>query len=116
MRTNAETKPWSLEDLERTICERMKDSPENSYTAKLLSKGIPRIAQKVGEEGVEVALAAATKSPTLKEEAADLIYHTLVLLQACGSSLSEVIDVLETRAREGMTKRSALPQTCAQQR
>ncbi len=98
-----------LSALEATICARRNDPPEESYTARLFAKGIPRMAQKVGEEGLEVALAAATGAPNLNEEAADLLYHTLVLLNACGSSLNNVLDVLQTRAREGQRKRNSQP-------
>ncbi len=100
-----------LRKLEATICARRNDPPEESYTARLFAKGIPRMAQKVGEEGVEVALAAATGSPKLNEEAADLLYHTMVLLEACGSNLNKVIAVLETRARVGQRKRGKLQTT-----
>ncbi|MDD3029525.1 MAG: bifunctional phosphoribosyl-AMP cyclohydrolase/phosphoribosyl-ATP diphosphatase HisIE [Alphaproteobacteria bacterium] len=88
-----------LADLERTIESRRTAPPEESYTARLLQAGLARIAQKVGEEGVETALAAATKSPTLAPEAADLVYHLLVLLQASGLTLHDVLKVLDARAR-----------------
>jgi phosphoribosyl-ATP pyrophosphohydrolase/phosphoribosyl-AMP cyclohydrolase len=69
-----------------------------SYTAKLFEEGVTRIAQKVGEEGVETALAAATKSPTLATESADLIYHLLVLLEATDTNWMDVVKVLHERA------------------
>lgn len=84
--------------LESLLAERKHADPETSYTAKLYSKGIKRIAQKVGEEGVETALAATVKDlDELKNESADLLYHLIVLLQASGLSLDDVIDVLKQR-------------------
>jgi phosphoribosyl-ATP pyrophosphohydrolase/phosphoribosyl-AMP cyclohydrolase len=69
-----------------------------SYTSKLFSQGVTRIAQKVGEEAVETALAAATGSPTLAAEAADLVYHLLVLLEARETDWMDVIRILHERA------------------
>lgn len=72
-----------IADLERTLAARKQADPESSYTASLYAKGIKRIAQKVGEEGVETALAATVMDKEeLKNEAADLLYHLTVLLQA----------------------------------
>ena len=72
--------------------------PESSYTAKLYASGTKRIAQKVGEEGVETALAATVNDRfELKNEASDLMYHLLVLLQDQGLDLGEVIDNLKSR-------------------
>lgn len=87
-----------LADLERVLAARKDASPDSSYTASLYAKGIKRIAQKVGEEGVETALAATVKDlDELKNEAADLLYHLTVLLQASDLSLSDVITVLQAR-------------------
>ncbi|MDU0354589.1 bifunctional phosphoribosyl-AMP cyclohydrolase/phosphoribosyl-ATP diphosphatase HisIE [Paraglaciecola aquimarina] len=87
-----------ISDLEQVIASRKGADPDSSYTAHLYSKGIKRIAQKVGEEGVETALAATVKDlEELKNESADLIYHLLVLLQASDLNLSDVIDVLKQR-------------------
>ncbi|MDD4617117.1 MAG: bifunctional phosphoribosyl-AMP cyclohydrolase/phosphoribosyl-ATP diphosphatase HisIE [Alphaproteobacteria bacterium] len=94
-----------LADLSNTIRQRRCAAPEGSYTAKLFAAGIPRMAQKVGEEGVEVALAAATQSRTLCEESADLLYHLLVLLEASNASLFEVLKVLRSRACEKGTEK-----------
>ena len=81
-----------------TIAERAAADPEGSYTARLLAQGIKRIAQKVGEEAVETALAAvAGDSAELESEAADLVYHLLVLLEASGSSLDKVVGGLRRR-------------------
>ncbi len=91
-----------LSRLETVIAERIATRPAGSYTAKLLAQGTRRIAQKVGEEGLEVALAAVAQSDQeIIAEAADLIYHLLLLLQVKGLSLAEVIGELETRHRGG---------------
>ena len=88
-----------LARLEQTIAARAAADPSESWTAKLLASGPKRIAQKVGEEGVETALAgAAGDEAELASEAADLVYHLLVLLKARGLSLQDVLDVLESRA------------------
>jgi phosphoribosyl-AMP cyclohydrolase / phosphoribosyl-ATP pyrophosphohydrolase len=74
------------------------DSDEDSYTARLLSAGVVKIAQKVGEEGVETALAGAVQSDAeLTGEAADLVYHLMVLLKARGLSLADVAAELARR-------------------
>lgn len=87
-----------LADLERVLAARKSADPESSYTASLYAKGIKRIAQKVGEEGVETALAATVHDKEeLKNEAADLLYHLTVLLQASDMSMSDVISVLRER-------------------
>ncbi len=86
--------------LEQTIAERAAADPDASWTAKLLAQGPKRAAQKVGEEGVETALAgAAGPDEELADEAADLIYHLLVLLRARQMSFQDVLDVLASRAR-----------------
>ena len=72
--------------------------PATSYTASLYARGTKRIAQKVGEEGVETALAATVHDKEeLKNEAADLVYHLLVLLAAADLELADVIDILRAR-------------------
>lgn len=87
-----------LTDLEAVIASRQHADPESSYTAKLFARGVKRIAQKVGEEGVESALAAmAGDRDELKNEAADLIFHLLVLLRSQDLQLNDVIDVLKAR-------------------
>lgn len=84
--------------LEQLIAQRIATRPAGSYTAKLLDQGMRRIAQKVGEEGLELALAGVAQSdPEIIGEAADLVYHTLLLLKAKGLSLSQVIVELERR-------------------
>jgi phosphoribosyl-AMP cyclohydrolase / phosphoribosyl-ATP pyrophosphohydrolase len=87
-----------LGQLGRIIDQRASAGGETSYTAKLLSKGIAKIAQKVGEEGVETALAAVGESDeALLGEAADLIFHLMVLLKARRLSLGDVAQVLKAR-------------------
>ena len=88
-----------LHQLADIVAGRDQQRPSGSYTTELLVAGISRQAQKVGEEGVEVALAAATGADDLAGEAADLLYHLLVLLQSSDSSLNEVLNALNNRAR-----------------
>ena len=86
--------------LEATIAERAVADPQTSWTARLLAQGPKRVAQKVGEEGVETALAgAAGPDEEVASEAADLVYHLLVLLRARQMSFQDVLDVLAARAR-----------------
>lgn len=88
-----------LARLGQTIAARSGADPAESWTAKLLAAGPKRIAQKVGEEGVETALAgAAGDEAELSNEAADLIYHLLVLLRSRDLALEDVLNVLESRA------------------
>jgi phosphoribosyl-ATP pyrophosphohydrolase/phosphoribosyl-AMP cyclohydrolase len=99
----AESSPGigQLGALERTIAARAEVSPDKSWTAALLAKGPKRIAQKVGEEGVETALAgAAGDAEELAAESADLFYHLSVLLKARGLGFSDVMDVLRARAEK----------------
>ena len=85
-----------LEALEGVIDSRLAEQPDDSYTASLAARGIHRIAQKVGEEGVEVALAAALeKDELLISECADLLYHVAVLLRVRGYSLGDVASKLD---------------------
>ncbi|WP_406852786.1 bifunctional phosphoribosyl-AMP cyclohydrolase/phosphoribosyl-ATP diphosphatase HisIE [Brevundimonas sp. BH3] len=89
-----------LAKLERTIAVRAAADPQESWTARLMQQGIKRIAQKVGEEGVETALAAVDgPDEEVASETADLIYHLLVLLQARSMKLKDVIDVLKSREK-----------------
>ena len=85
-------------DLARIVEQRAASGDDTSYTRRLLAEGVPRIAQKVGEEGVEVALAAVTRGRDgCAEEAADLMYHLTVLMQALGLEWDEVMSVLRSR-------------------
>ena len=87
-----------IAQLEQIIAQRIADRPQGSYTAKLLDQGITRMAQKVGEEGLELALAAVAQSESqIVAEAADLMYHMLLLLNAKGLSLAQVAEELRTR-------------------
>lgn len=80
------------------IAQRINDKPEGSYTARLWSQGRTRMAQKVGEESVEVALAAVTQDDgRLISESADLLFHLALLLESRGLSLVEVVKELERR-------------------
>jgi len=87
-----------LAKLEATINQRYRDRPAESYVATLFNEGVQRIAQKVGEEGVEVALASVMGSrDEIINEAADLIFHWCVLLRACGVEMADVMRVLNHR-------------------
>ncbi|MGV8922359.1 MAG: bifunctional phosphoribosyl-AMP cyclohydrolase/phosphoribosyl-ATP diphosphatase HisIE [Thermomonas sp.] len=87
-----------LSVLDTRIAEREHERPAGSYTTTLFDAGVRRIAQKVGEEGVETALAAVVQDDTaLLGEAADLLYHLLVLLRARGLSLADAKAVLQAR-------------------
>jgi phosphoribosyl-ATP pyrophosphohydrolase/phosphoribosyl-AMP cyclohydrolase len=87
-----------LADLDALIATRERERPASSYTTRLFESGLRRIAQKVGEEGVETSLAAVVEDDeTLLGEAADLIYHLVVLLRARGMSLAEAVRILERR-------------------
>ena len=89
-----------LARLEATIAARASADPERSWTARLLADGPKRAAQKVGEEGVETALAGAVGDVAeLREESADLLYHLLVLLKARGVPLQDVVEVLRARSK-----------------
>lgn len=88
-----------LAQLEFVIASRRGSSPESSYTSRLFSEGVKKIAQKVGEEAVELVLEAMDdKDELFLGESADLVYHLLVLLQAKGFTLSDVADLLEKRS------------------
>lgn len=88
-----------LAALERTIAARAAEDPSLSYTARLIAEGPKRLAQKVGEEGVETALAGvAGPDAELASEAADLLYHLMVLLRSRHMVFQDVLDVLASRA------------------
>lgn len=90
----------TLAELDRLIATREAERPEGSYTTKLFEDGVRRIAQKVGEEGVETALAGVAQGDAeLLGESADLLYHLLVLLRSRGLGLADALAVLEQRAR-----------------
>ena len=88
-----------LEKLNATIASRKNAAPESSYTAKLLSKGTEKCAKKFGEEAFELAMASVLANKTnTANEAADVLYHLLVLLQSADIPLVDVMTVLEQRA------------------
>jgi len=89
-----------LSRLAATIAARAAERPEGSYTVQLLDRGIPKVSQKVGEEAVELVVAANAENDTrVAAESADLLYHLLVLLQARGVTLDAVLRELEHRTR-----------------
>ncbi|MEY8716293.1 bifunctional phosphoribosyl-AMP cyclohydrolase/phosphoribosyl-ATP diphosphatase HisIE [Francisella philomiragia] len=90
---------YIIDKLEKLIAERKDYLPENSYLSSLFKKGLPRIAQKVGEEGVEVVIAAMKQDSEdeLISETADLLFHLLVLLREKGISLEQICQKLVSR-------------------
>ncbi len=86
-----------LVDLERIVAERVGEPREGSYTASLVAQGPRRIAQKVGEEALEVVLAATGTQEEILGEAADLLFHLIVLLETRRVGLADVVRVLQTR-------------------
>lgn len=99
----------TLEELEARIALRAAASPEDSYTAKLIARGIDKAAQKLGEEATEAVIAAVTHNrPELVKESADLLYHLLVVLQAENVPLAEVMAELDARtAQSGLAEKAA---------
>ena len=88
----------TLAGLEATIKQRLGASPDESYVAKLNSRGLPVVARKVGEEAIETVIAAISyEKEELVGEAADLLFHLLILLDARGVKLSEVLAELDRR-------------------
>jgi phosphoribosyl-AMP cyclohydrolase / phosphoribosyl-ATP pyrophosphohydrolase len=95
-----ETSKGFLYELQKTISERIDSDDENSYTNKLFKRGINKVAQKVGEEAVELVIEAKDNNTELfKNEAADLLYHFLILLKAKGMKLEDIEAVLKERAK-----------------
>ena len=95
-----ETPKGFLYSLEQTITERIDKNNENSYTNKLFKRGINKIAQKVGEEAIELVIEAKDNNNELfKNEAADLLFHFLILLKAKGINLRDIEDELRKRLR-----------------
>lgn len=99
--------------LEQTIAQRASASADQSYVAALFAKGTGKIAQKVGEEATETIIAALSGSTQeLTGEAADLLFHLLLLLRAGGVSLDEVLDELDRREGvSGLLEKAARGQT-----
>src|SRR6476619_6482755 len=100
---------FTLRDLESRVHERAQSSADVSYTRKLLDKGVEHCAKKLGEEAVETALAAVgTDRDRLTAEAADLLYHLLVVLEARGITLADVEAVLAARTKmSGLDEKAA---------
>jgi len=101
--------PHPIDRLFAVIASRRNADPATSYTAKLFGQGILRIAKKLGEEGVETALAAvAQDKAALAAESADLLYHLLVLWAASGLTPEEVYAALDGRThRSGLEEKSS---------
>jgi phosphoribosyl-ATP pyrophosphohydrolase len=100
---------FTLEDLARIVAERAAAPPDASYTAKLIAGGPARAAKKLGEEAVEAAIAAVQGDrAALTAEAADVLYHLLVVLQGAGIPLQDVLAELERRtAQSGLAEKAA---------
>jgi phosphoribosyl-ATP pyrophosphohydrolase len=103
---------FSLSDLEAVIADRLVNGDATSYTRKLAGKGLPKAAQKLGEEAVEAVIAAVSGGKAeLVSESADLLYHLLLVLRLSGVSLAEVIDELGRRSgRSGLEEKASRPQ------
>lgn len=101
----------TLEQLESTIADRRGADPSASYVASLFARGMPKIAQKLGEEAVETVIAAmAGDARAVTSEAADLLFHLTVLLAAAGVPLADVMAELERReGRSGLDEKAARP-------
>ncbi|ARO28070.1 MULTISPECIES: phosphoribosyl-ATP diphosphatase [Rhizobium] len=103
---------FSLSDLERIVEERSKASPEQSWTAKLVAAGQPKAAKKLGEEAIEAVMAAVTGDrDNLTYEAADLLYHLLVVLKIAEIPLENVMAELERRTAQSGLKEKASRQS-----
>jgi phosphoribosyl-ATP pyrophosphohydrolase len=104
---------FTLHDLERRVQERAQASPDVSYTRKLLDRGVAQCAKKLGEEAIETALAAVGEDrDRLIAEAADLVYHLLVVLKSRGIALAEVEAALAARtAQSGLDEKAARKHT-----
>jgi phosphoribosyl-ATP pyrophosphohydrolase len=101
--------PMTLDDLEARIALRAAASPDESYTAKLIGRGMEKCAQKLGEEATEAVIAAVTGNrPELVKESADMLYHLLVVLRAADIPLSEVMAELDARtAQSGLAEKAS---------
>jgi phosphoribosyl-ATP pyrophosphohydrolase len=101
--------PFTIHDLEKRVENRAKAEPGTSYTRTLVDKGIAHCAKKLGEEAVEVTIAAVSEDrERVVAETADLLYHLLVLLQVRGVSFAEVEAVLGERTRQtGLEEKAA---------
>ncbi|GGD95139.1 phosphoribosyl-ATP diphosphatase [Rhizobium anhuiense] len=103
---------FSLSDLEIIVAERSKASPEQSWTAKLVAAGQPKAAKKLGEEAIEAVMAAVTGDrDNLTYEAADVLYHLLVVLKIAEIPLENVMAELERRTAQSGLKEKASRQS-----
>ena len=100
---------FTLDDLSQLIERRAESSAEKSYTRALLDKGVAHCAKKFGEEAIEAVIAAvAQDDPALRAEAADVLYHLLVVLHARGVLLADVLAELERRTqRSGLEEKAS---------
>ena len=102
---------FSLSDLEQIIAARATSGDPESWTAKLVAKGMPKAAQKLGEEAIEAVIAAISGDrQALVSESADLLYHWLVVLHIAGVPMSDVLAELERRtAQSGLAEKASRP-------
>jgi len=102
---------FTLDDLAAIVAARAASDDPSSYTAKLVARGVPRIAKKLGEEAVEAAIAACLgQKDDLRAEAADVLYHLTVLLHAADVPLSAVMEELRRRtAMSGLAEKASRP-------
>lgn len=102
---------FSLHDLEAVIADRLVNGDASSYTRKLAGKGVPKAAQKLGEEAVETVIAAVSgDKQALVYESADLLYHLLVVLALTGVTLDDVVAELSHRTgRSGLEEKASRP-------
>ncbi|MEP3437595.1 MAG: phosphoribosyl-ATP diphosphatase [Hoeflea sp.] len=100
---------FTLADLERIVSERASADPAQSWTAKLVSAGMPKAAKKLGEEAVETVIAATSQTRgELVSETADLLYHLMVVLRIADVPLGEVMAELEGRTvQSGLTEKAS---------
>ena len=100
---------FSLQDLESIIQDRAASGDANSWTVKLLSKGSQKVAEKFGEEAIETIIAAVSQEEVnLRDEAADTLYHLLVLLHARGVAIDDVMSELKRRtAQSGIAEKAS---------
>ena len=104
---------FTLEALDDFLAERAKAAPDQSYTAQLVHKGQAYATKKLGEEAIETVIAAVCEDrQALKNEAADLVYHLLVVLRIGGVSVQDVLGELERRtAQSGLAEKAARPKS-----
>ncbi len=100
---------FTFEKLNQIILQRANASSDNSYTAQLIENGVEKCAKKLGEEAVEAVIAAVSNDKEeLTKEAADVLYHLLVLLKASGVELEEVMKELENRTKQsGLSEKAS---------